>query len=298
MQLSGHQGEVFSCKFHPDGETLASAGYDRQLFLWSTFGECENLAALSGHKGAILEVCFSGTGDRIFTASTDKTVNMWDTQSCTRIKKLKGHTAVVNACAAARNSEPLLVTASDDCTVRIWDTRKRYMMKSIKDKFQVLSCTFNENANQVIYAGIENTIKVYDLRKNDVIFEMVGHFDSITGLALSPDGNFVLSNSMDNTLCVWDIRPFAPQERCVKTLHGHSHNFEKNLLRCFWSPDGSRVSAGSACRCVFVWDVQNKRVLYKLPGHQASVNEVQFHPQQPILLSASSDKNLFLGEIE
>jgi Prp8 binding protein len=161
----------------------------------------------------------------------------------------------------------------------------------------VLACSFNENANQVIFGGIENTIKVYDLRKNDVIFELVGHFDSITGLAVSPDGSYVLSNSMDNTLCIWDIRPYAPSERCIKTLHGHSHNFEKNLLRCSWSPDGDRVSAGSACRNVFVWDVQNKRVLYKLPGHQGSVNSVEFHPNEPILLSASSDKSLFLGEL-
>lgn len=130
------------------------------------------------------------------------------------------------------------------------------------------------------------------------MYELVGHFDSVTGLSLSPDGSFVLSNSMDNTLCIWDIRPFAPQERCVKTLHGHSHNFEKNLLRCSWSADGGRVAAGSACRNVFVWDVHSRRLLYKLPGHLASVNEVQFHPHQPIILSASSDKHLFLGEIE
>ena len=56
---------------------------------------------------------------------------------------------------------------------------------------------------------------------------MKGHSDTVTGLALSPDGSYVLSNSMDNSLRVWDIRPFAPQERCVKMMVGHQHNFEK-----------------------------------------------------------------------
>lgn len=56
---------------------------------------------------------------------------------------------------------------------------------------------------------------------------MKGHSDTVTGLALSPDGSFVLSNSMDNSLRVWDIRAFAPQERCVKMMVGHQHNFEK-----------------------------------------------------------------------
>ena len=36
---------------------------------------------------------------------------------------------------------------------------------------------------------------------------------------------------MDNSLRVWDIRAFAPQERCVKMMVGHQHNFEKvNLI--------------------------------------------------------------------
>src|SRR5690625_2271300 len=68
-------------------------------------------------------------------------------------------------------------------------------------------------------------------------------------------------------VCIWDIRPFAYSDRCLKTLVGHQHNFEKNLLRCAWSPDGGRVTAGSADRFVYIWDVYDKRILYKLPGH-------------------------------
>jgi len=64
-----------------------------------------------------------------------------------------------------------------------------------------------------------------------VLHRMKGHSDTVTGLALSPDGSYVLSNSMDNSLRVWDIRPFAPQERCIKMMVGHAHNFEKvNLI--------------------------------------------------------------------
>lgn len=55
---------------------------------------------------------------------------------------------------------------------------------------------------------------------------MRGHNDTVTGLSLSPDGSYVLSNAMDNTVRIWDVRPFAPQERCVKIFQGHQHNFE------------------------------------------------------------------------
>ncbi len=47
--------------------------------------------------------------------------------------------------------------------------------------------------------------------------------------------------AQDNTLRMWDMRPFAPANRCTKVFTGHQHNFEQNLLKCDWSPDGSRV---------------------------------------------------------
>jgi Prp8 binding protein len=177
--------------------------------------------------------------------------------------------------------------------------RVRKEVSSFKDKFQLLSCAFNESWNQIVFGGIENVLKIFDLRKNEVSLDMIGHFDSITGLAVSPDASHVLSNSMDRTLCVWDIRPFSTsKDRCVKTFHGHQHNFEKNLLRCSWSPDSKVISAGSSDRHVYIWDAIDKRILYKLPGHNGSVNEVVFHPTEPIILSCSSDKTLYLGEID
>lgn len=36
------------------------------------------------------------------------------------------------------------------------------------------------------------------------------------------------------------------------------------------------------CRFVYVWDTQSRRILYKLPGHDGSVNDVDFHPKEPI----------------
>jgi len=37
--------------------------------------------------------------------------------------------------------------------------------------------------------------------------------------------------------------------------------------------------------------------LYYLPGHKGAVTEVDFHPSEPILASASSDTTVYLGEI-
>ncbi|RZF34653.1 hypothetical protein LSTR_LSTR012735 [Laodelphax striatellus] len=298
MALEGHQGDIFAVKFHPEGQYLASTGFDRQILIWNAFGECENISMMTGHTGAILELHFSTDGGTIFTCSTDTTLALWDLATGMRIKKLKGHSNFVNSCHPARRGPQMLVSGSDDGTAKVWDTRKKGHATSLNNTYQVTAVTFNDTAEQVISGGIDNDVKVWDLRKNAVIQKMRGHTDTVTGLSLSPDGSYLLSNAMDNSLRIWDVRPYAPQERCVKILSGHQHNFEKNLLRCCWSSDGARVSAGSADRFVYIWDTTSRRITYKLPGHNGSVNDVHFHPSQPIIMSGSSDKVIYLGELE
>lgn len=91
----------------------------------------------------------------------------------------------------------------------------------------------------------------FDIRKGDtdepdMVF--TGHNDTITGLALSPDNNHLLSNSMESQLRVWDVRPFVTQNRCESSVFGVHHGAEKLLLKCNWSPDQEMFSAGSADR--------------------------------------------------
>ncbi|XP_035908802.1 U5 small nuclear ribonucleoprotein 40 kDa protein [Anopheles stephensi] len=298
MLLEGHGGEIFSTEFHPEGEHLLSTGFDRQIFLWKVYDECDNVGVLSGHSGAVMEAHFSPDGSNIYTCATDKVVGVWDVPTCTRIRKLKGHTHFVNSCSGARRGPTLIVSGSDDSSIKIWDARKRHVVSTFDNAYQVTAVCFNDTAEQVVSGGIDNEIKVWDIRKKEIVYRLRGHTDTVTGLSLSPDGSYVLSNSMDNTLRIWDIRPYVPGERCVKVFTGHQHNFEKNLLRCAWSPDGLKISAGSADRFVYIWDTTSRRILYKLPGHNGSVNDIDFHPTEPIIVSGSSDKTLYLGEIE
>ncbi|XP_076043020.1 U5 small nuclear ribonucleoprotein 40 kDa protein [Oratosquilla oratoria] len=298
MQLSGHQGDILSGKFHPDGEVLATAGMDRQIYFWNISGECDNFGVLTGHTNAITDLHFSTDGCTLYSTSADKTVMCWDTMSGQRVKKLRGHTSFVNSVHSARRGPTLVVSGGDDCAIHIWDVRRKKPATTLQHTFQVTAVTFNDTAEQVISGGIDNDLKVWDLRKNGLLYRMRGHNDTATGLCLSPDGSYVLSNAMDNTLRIWDVRPFAPQERCVKIFQGHQHNFENILLRCSWSPDGRKVTAGSSDRHVYIWDTTTRHILYKLPGHNGSVNDVQFHPKEPIVMSVSNDKQIFLGEIE
>jgi Prp8 binding protein len=166
--------------------------------------------------------------------------------------------------------------------------------------FQVLCCALSDDATQVFTAGVGGDVKVWDTRKEAVVYTLQGHTEPITGLSLSADGAFLATNAQDNTVRTWDVRPFisAGAQRALSIYQGATHDFQRNLLRVAWSADGKRLSAGSADRLVYVWDVATHRVEYALPGHNGCVNEVAFHPTEPVILSASTDKTMYLGEIE
>ncbi|GAM22924.1 hypothetical protein SAMD00019534_060990 [Acytostelium subglobosum LB1] len=298
MQLTGHRGEVFSVKFNPFGTALASGSFDKEIYLWNVYGDCINYSVLKGHQGSILELHWDREGIELFSVSSDKSVGLWDTVEGTLVKRIREHKKFVNSCCPARRGPPLVATASDDCTARLFDTRQRHSIETFTHKFPVTAVAMSDSSDQVITGCLDNVVRVFDLRTQREIMTLQGHNDSITGLAVSPDGSHLLSNSMDNSLKIWDIRPFAPPNRCTNTLTGAQHNFEKILLKCSWSPDGQRVSAGSSDGQVYVWDVSSSKILYRLPGHTGSVNQVDFHPFEPIIASGSSDKTIFLGEIK
>jgi Prp8 binding protein len=301
MLLEGHDGEIYCGKFAPDGRSFISAGFDRHIMYWDVFGECTNYHQIPhAHKGAILDLQFGQEGETIFTAASDQTVGMFDYITGTRIKRMKGHGGIVNSVHPARRGEPLVASASDDNTIKIWDTRRKGPIDDLRCKYQMTAVSFNDTSDQVICAGIDNIVKIYDRRAQKVQTEMKGHNDTVTSMSLSNCGSFILTNSMDNSLRVWDIRPFVTKDRMTKMFIGHKHNFEKNLLKCAWSPDDQKVTCGSADRFVYVWDVQSRSLQYKLPGHIGSVNEVQFYPdvKDPIVASCASDKTIYLGEIQ
>ena len=65
-----------------------------------------------------------------------------------------------------------------------------------------------------------------------------------------------------------------------------------------WSSDGERVACGSSDRVVRIWDAASAKLLYALPGHKGSVNEVIFNPVRPdVVASCGSDKQIFIGEL-
>ncbi|KAL1958857.1 hypothetical protein VTO42DRAFT_3694 [Malbranchea cinnamomea] len=298
LELTGHSGEVFATRFDPTGQHIASAGMDRSILLWRTYGQCENYGIITGHKGAVLDLQWSRDSRVIYSASADLTLASWDLEAGQRIRRHLGHEEFINCLDLSRRGQDLLISGSDDGCIGIWDPRQKDAVDFLETDMPITAVALAEAGNEIYSGGIDNDIRVWDIRKRAIVYSMLGHTDTITSLQISPDGQTLLSNSHDSTVRTWDIRPFAPAERHIRTYDGAPTGLEKNLIRASWDRTGEKIGTGSGDRSVVIWETRSGKLLYKLPGHKGTVNDVRFTPnEEPIIVSGSSDRTIMLGEL-
>ena len=97
-----------------------------------------------------------------------------------------------------------------------------------------------------------------------------GHTDGVWAVAVSPDGRFIVSGSLDRTVKVWD----AHDGRLLRSLAGHTDRVTAVAL----SPDGRTIVSGADDRTVKVWEAESGRLLRSLEGHTGSVLAVAVSP--------------------
>eukprot|EP00698_Gefionella_okellyi_P012539 TRINITY_DN3389_c0_g1_i3.p1 TRINITY_DN3389_c0_g1~~TRINITY_DN3389_c0_g1_i3.p1 ORF type:complete len:235 (+),score=34.45 TRINITY_DN3389_c0_g1_i3:33-737(+) len=176
MLLSGHDAEVLSLRFSPDGETLATSSADKNIFLWNVYGECQNTTVMRGHTGAVLEIAYSSDGTQLYSASADRTGAIWDVHGGRRVKRLKDHTGIVNAVCPARRSVAIIVTGSDDGSAKIWDMRTRGTTSTIDYGTPVTAVAVADDSNIVYVGGVSNFIAVRFVFYNTISFARHGLF--------------------------------------------------------------------------------------------------------------------------
>ncbi|KAJ2777132.1 hypothetical protein H4R18_005306 [Coemansia javaensis] len=301
MHLTGHGGEVTTCRFSASGEHVASGAADARVFLWRTYGDCGNYGVLQGHRGAVLEVQWMAGDARLITASADATVGVWDAATGARVRRGRRHAAAVNACCAlGRDDGNAFASASDDGAIVLWDARERRPAAAVAEHgAPVTSLAAAPGAALLCSGSLDNTITCWDVRALAAVHTLRGHSDTVMGLAVSPrTGRYLASTSLDNTVRLWDLRPYCSlPNRCERVLAGAPHGFDMSLIRPAFDADEARVASGSADRTLTIWAVRSGEIQYKLPGHRGCVTQADFHPREPIVLSGSRDKTLFLGEL-
>ena len=97
-----------------------------------------------------------------------------------------------------------------------------------------------------------------------------GHTGQVTSVAFSPDGNTVLTGSIDRTARLWE----TASGKLLATLEGHTGQ----VTSVAFSPDGKTVLTGSIDRTARLWDIASGKLLATLEGHAGVVKSVSFSP--------------------
>lgn len=100
------------------------------------------------------------------------------------------------------------------------------------------------------------------------IFLPLGHIATVNSIAISPDGQYVISGSDDNTLKLWEVATGKE----IRTFTGHSGG----ILSVAFSPDGRYALSGSYDNTLKLWEIRTGKEIRTFSGHKNLVKTSYF----------------------
>ncbi|KAK3546206.1 hypothetical protein QTP70_025218, partial [Hemibagrus guttatus] len=174
--LRTHKDYVKALAYAKDKELVASAGLDRQIFLWdvntltalTASNNTVTTSSLSGNKDSIYSLAMNQLGTVIVSGSTEKVLRVWDPRTCAKLMKLKGHTDNVKSLLLNRDGTQCL-SGSSDGTIRLWSLGQQRCIATYRVHDEgVWALQANEAFTHVYSGGRDRKVYCTDLRNPDI----------------------------------------------------------------------------------------------------------------------------------
>jgi len=103
----------------------------------------------------------------------------------------------------ANNAKVVVVYSTGE--VLVYSLLKKDLLNRWKVDSNVTKATWNQNASLLAVVTTDLSVEVYDAETQRIVRRFKGHKNQISDLSFSPNGNWILTSSMDRTVRVFDL---------------------------------------------------------------------------------------------
>lgn len=262
---------IRSVCFSPDGQYLATGAEDKVIRVWD-IARRQIKHQFQGHEQDIYSLDFARNGRIIASGSGDRSVRLWDLDSNQMLRALNIEDGVTTVAISPDNR--FVAAGSLDKSVRVWDISTGALMVLLEGTDpdvdgeghpvsrgeghtdSVYSVAFAPSGDRLVSGSLDKTIKMWELLtpprlapgsqpSGRCIRTFKGHKDFVLSVALTPNGEWVLSGSKDRGVQFWDPNTGVAQ----LMLQGHKNS----VISVAPSPTGGIFATGSGDMRARIW---------------------------------------------
>jgi WD40 repeat protein len=221
--------------------------------------------------------------EMISGTNRDSTVWVRDSRTGKELRGLYGHVGRIYALAVSSDGR-LLASGGSDQVIYLWNVESGRLLSRWSTPFgSVVSLAFAPDSETIASGGLGNTIIVRDTYTGQILHTL-RHDNSVASVAFSPDG-FLLAAIGPERATVWDVITGDKMWESLE-LVGRALTF---------SPDGSLLVTGSTE--ITLYDLQKKRPLGEIAGHQAGILSLSYSRNGRWLVSTSRDRTCRIWDV-
>ena len=208
--MGGHTARVGTMAWN--AHLLASGSRDRMIYLRDVRSPEPHVQKLQGHKQEVCGLRWSFDDQQLASGGNDNKLLIWDSAgSSSPVMKFNDHTAAVKAIAWSPHQHGLLASGggtADRC-IRFRNTLTGAPLNCIDTGSQVCNLMWSKNVNEIVstHGYSLNQIIVWKYPSMTKVSTLTGHTYRVLYLAMSPDGQTIVTGAGDETLRFWNVFP-------------------------------------------------------------------------------------------